>query len=119
MVKVVNHGIQESLMNKVIDGTQGFFNLREEEKKEFEGKHVLDPIRYGTSFNTSKEKTFFWRDYLKVFVHPKFHSPSKPDRYRYTRNLSSSVCRLYLRIIIIFFSYVVILCGSIVRKLDK
>ncbi|KAH0641527.1 hypothetical protein KY289_032501 [Solanum tuberosum] len=78
---VVNHGIQDSLMKKVIDGTQGFFNLREEEKKEFEGKHVLDPIRYGTSFNTSKEKAFFWRDYLKVFVHPKFHSPSKPDRY--------------------------------------
>ncbi|KAL3329636.1 hypothetical protein AABB24_033804 [Solanum stoloniferum] len=78
---VVNHGIQESLMKKVIDGTQGFFNLKEEEKKEFEGKHVLDPIRYGTSFNTSKDKAFFWRDYLKVFVHPKFHSPSKPDRY--------------------------------------
>uniref|UniRef100_M1CHI3 Leucoanthocyanidin dioxygenase n=1 Tax=Solanum tuberosum TaxID=4113 RepID=M1CHI3_SOLTU len=50
---VVNHGIQESLMKKVIDGTQGFFNIREEEKKEFEGKHVLDPIRYGTCFNTS------------------------------------------------------------------
>ncbi|XP_055819962.1 2-oxoglutarate-dependent dioxygenase 19-like [Solanum dulcamara] len=78
---VVNHGIPENLMKDVIDGTEGFFNLREEEKKEFAGKNVLDPIRYGTSFNTSKEKTFFWRDYLKVFVHPQFHSPNKPQGY--------------------------------------
>ncbi|KAM3270564.1 hypothetical protein P3S67_028766 [Capsicum chacoense] len=78
---VVNHGIPENLMKGVIDGTQGFFDLKEEEKKEFEGKHVLDPIRCGTSFNISKEKVFFWRDYLKVFVHPHFHSPSKPQGY--------------------------------------
>lgn len=82
MVQVVNHGIPENLMKDVIDGTEGFFNLREEEKKEFEGKNVLDPIRCGTSFNTSKEKAFFWRDYLKVFVHPQFHSPNKPQGYR-------------------------------------
>lgn len=78
---VVNHGIPENLMKEVINGTEGFFNLREEEKKEFEGKNVLDPIRRGTSFNTSKEKAFFWRDYLKVFVHPHFHSPNKPQGY--------------------------------------
>lgn len=83
VVQVVNHGIPENLIEEVIDGTQGFFNLAEEEKKEFEGKHVLDPIRCGTSFNTSKEKAFFWRDYLKVFVHPQFHFPSKPNGYRY------------------------------------
>lgn len=78
---VVNHGIPKNLMKAVIDGTQGFFNMTEEEKKEFEGKNVLDPIRCGTSFNTSKEKVFFWRDYLKVFVHPHFHSPCKPEGY--------------------------------------
>lgn len=78
---VVNHGIPENLMKEVINGTEGFFNLREEEKKEFEGKNVLDPIRCGTSFNVSKEKAFFWRDYLKVFVHPQFHSPNKPQGY--------------------------------------
>ncbi|XP_060179378.1 2-oxoglutarate-dependent dioxygenase 19-like [Lycium barbarum] len=90
---VVNHGIPENLMKEVIDGTQGFFNMREEEKKEFEGKHVLDPIRCGTSFNASKEKAFFWRDYLKVFVHPKFHSPSKPQGYSDTMSEYSEKTR--------------------------
>ncbi|CAN4111950.1 unnamed protein product [Withania somnifera] len=78
---VVNHGIPENLMKAVIDCTEEFFNLPEKEKQEFVGKHVLDPIRYGTSFNTSKENVFFWRDFLKVFVHPHFHSPSKPQSY--------------------------------------
>ncbi|OIT21826.1 PREDICTED: protein DMR6-LIKE OXYGENASE 2-like [Nicotiana attenuata] len=86
---VVNHGIPESLIKEVIDGTQGFFNLAEEEKKEIEGKHVLDPIRCGTSFNTSKEKAFFWIDYLKVFLHPQFHFPTKPKGYS---DIASEYC---------------------------
>nr|XP_033513597.1 protein DMR6-LIKE OXYGENASE 2-like [Nicotiana tomentosiformis] len=63
------------------DGTHEFFNLLEEEKQEFAGKHVLDPIRCGTNFNASKENAFFWRDYLNVLVHPHFHFPSKPHGY--------------------------------------
>ncbi|XP_009608413.1 2-oxoglutarate-dependent dioxygenase 19 isoform X2 [Nicotiana tabacum] len=79
---VVNHGIPENLIKAVIDCTHEFFNLPEEDKREYAGKHVLDPIRCGTSFNASKENVFFWRDYLKVFVHPQFHSPTKPQGYR-------------------------------------
>ncbi|XP_019168967.1 PREDICTED: protein DMR6-LIKE OXYGENASE 2-like isoform X2 [Ipomoea nil] len=76
---VVNHGIPESLINSVIDVSNEFFNMPKEDKKQFEGKHVLDPIRYGASFNYSKEKALFWRDFLKVFVHPEFHFPSDPQ----------------------------------------
>lgn len=79
---VINHGVEERTMKKMIDGCREFFYLSEEEKREFEGKHVLDPIRCGTSFNESVDKVFFWRDYLKVMVHPKFHSPSKPSGFR-------------------------------------
>ncbi|BFG41233.1 hypothetical protein CerSpe_275070 [Prunus speciosa] len=75
---VINHGVPESLMKAILDGCQGFFDLSEEEKQEFEGKHVLDPIRCGTSFNASVEKVLFWRDFLKVFVYPEFHFPTKP-----------------------------------------
>ncbi|XP_052206112.1 2-oxoglutarate-dependent dioxygenase 19-like isoform X2 [Diospyros lotus] len=75
---VVNHSVAESLMKAVVDGLEEFFNLREDEKQEFEGKHVLDPIRCGTSFNPKMEKVFLWRDFLKVFVHPHFHFPNKP-----------------------------------------
>ncbi|KAI3445766.1 hypothetical protein Pfo_002431 [Paulownia fortunei] len=79
---VVNHGIPEALMRAMLEVTSEFFNLPEEEKPEFQPKNVLDPIRYGTSFNTAKEKIFCWRDFLKVFVHPEFHCPDKPESLR-------------------------------------
>ncbi|XP_065872868.1 2-oxoglutarate-dependent dioxygenase 19-like [Euphorbia lathyris] len=79
--KVINHGVPERLMNSMIDVCKEFFDLPEEEKNKYEGKHVLDPIRCGTSFNTSVEKFFSWRDFLKIFVHPIFHSPTKPVHF--------------------------------------
>ncbi|XP_039174278.1 protein DMR6-LIKE OXYGENASE 2 isoform X2 [Eucalyptus grandis] len=78
---VINHGVPEGQMKAMVDMLMGFFDLTEEEKREFEGKHVLDGIRWGTSFNTSVDKVFFWRDYLKVRVHPEFHCPSKPEGF--------------------------------------
>lgn len=84
--QVVNHGVPESLMKGVITACDEFFNLREEEKEEFEGKHVLDPIRCGTSFHANIDKVFYWRDFLKVFVHPEFHFPDKPTGFRYKLN---------------------------------
>ncbi|WRX15632.1 Non-hem dioxygenase N-terminal domain - like 7 [Theobroma cacao] len=53
---VINHGVPESMMKAIIEACRGFFELTEEEKQEFEGKHVLDPIRCGTSFNVSVDK---------------------------------------------------------------
>ncbi|XP_012069171.2 protein DMR6-LIKE OXYGENASE 2, partial [Jatropha curcas] len=81
---VINHGVPESLMGSLIDTCRGFFDLPEEEKEEYRGKHVLDPIRCGTSFNASTEKVFFWKDFLKILSHPVFHSPSKPAGFRET-----------------------------------
>ena len=83
----MNHGVPKILMDSMLDKCNEFFNLTSEEKREFEGKHVLDPIRCGTSFNTAVEEVNFWRDYLKVMVHPQFHSPSKPPRFRYQQPL--------------------------------
>ncbi|XP_077213203.1 2-oxoglutarate-dependent dioxygenase 19-like isoform X2 [Tasmannia lanceolata] len=79
---VVNHGVPECLRERMLDACHAFFDLTDEEKREYAGKHVLDPIRCGTSFNASVEKIFYWRDYLKVFVHPVFHSPDKPAGFR-------------------------------------
>ncbi|OMO59136.1 Oxoglutarate/iron-dependent dioxygenase [Corchorus olitorius] len=41
---VTNHGVPESMMKAMIEACRAFFELPEEEKQEFEGKHVLDPI---------------------------------------------------------------------------
>ena len=80
---MINHGVGEGLMKEMVEICREFFDLTEEEKRVYETKHVLDPIRYGTSFNPKMEEVFFWRDYLKVLVHPKFHSPPKPTRFRF------------------------------------
>ncbi|PIA51994.1 hypothetical protein AQUCO_01000104v1 [Aquilegia coerulea] len=75
---VINHGIPESLMERMLDMCKDFFDQTEEEKLKCSGEHVLAPIRSGTSFNASVDKVFFWRDFLKVWVHPQFHSPPTP-----------------------------------------
>ena len=84
--QLINHGVEESVMQRIIDATDGFFNLTEEEKKEFEGtKHVLEPISSGTSFSgtPTNGRPLIWRDYYKFIVHPQFNSPYKPAGFRY------------------------------------
>ncbi|XAR53030.1 Flavanone 3-dioxygenase [Bertholletia excelsa] len=53
-----------------------------EEKQAFSGRNIWDPIRFGTGVDVKVEKFFFWRDFLKLFVHPEFHCPSKPEALR-------------------------------------
>nr|POE92788.1 protein srg1 [Quercus suber] len=53
---VINHGVSESLTKAMIASFQEFFDLPEEEKKVFQGNHVMDPIRSSSvfvSFNSS------------------------------------------------------------------
>lgn len=82
-MQVVNHGIPERLREAMLASLKEFFDQTEEEKGEYTGKHVMDPIRYGTG--TTAEDVWYWRDYLKVFAHPVFYSPAKPPGFRYTK----------------------------------
>ncbi|KAL5563942.1 hypothetical protein UlMin_033689 [Ulmus minor] len=76
---LINHGVPESVMKEMINACETFFNLSDEEKKEFRGtKDVLDPIKCGTSFDVAIDKVFLWRDFIKVRSHPQFYSPHKP-----------------------------------------
>jgi isopenicillin N synthase-like dioxygenase len=81
---LVNHGVDERFTKEVMEACMRFFDLPDEEKREFQGKHALDPIIYGTSFNTSDSlgKVYFWRDFIKMEVNPKFHCPTKPPGFR-------------------------------------
>ncbi|CAL2277865.1 unnamed protein product [Prunus armeniaca] len=79
--QVTNHGVPENLMQSMIDVCHRFFDLPEEEKKEFQTRNLLDPIKCGTSFNVDIEKVHLWRDYLKVITHPEFNSLYKPAGY--------------------------------------
>ncbi|KAJ9146485.1 hypothetical protein P3X46_028744 [Hevea brasiliensis] len=75
---VINHGVPKKLRDEIINSTETFFNLTEEEKQEYRGNELLDPIKCGTSFNVRVDKPLMWRDYLKILVHPHFVSPHKP-----------------------------------------
>ncbi|KAI3983786.1 hypothetical protein MKX01_005403 [Papaver californicum] len=87
---VINHGVPESLINEMLNLCLSFFDLNPDEKSDYVGKHVLNPIRCGTSFNTSVEDVYFWRDYLKILVHPDFHAPLKPLAFR---DISYEYCK--------------------------
>ncbi|PIA51992.1 hypothetical protein AQUCO_01000101v1 [Aquilegia coerulea] len=78
---VINHGVPESLMERMLDMCTDFFNLAEEEKLQCAEVDVLAPIRFGTSFNPSVDKVFFWRDFLRVRTHPQFHSLPRPASF--------------------------------------
>ncbi|KAI3880551.1 hypothetical protein MKX03_008815 [Papaver bracteatum] len=81
---VVNHGVPESLKEELINSCMKFFDLSPEEKSVHEVESVvdpciLDPIICGTNFDPASESISFRRDYLRVLVHPVFHSPPKPE----------------------------------------
>ncbi|KAK7363103.1 hypothetical protein VNO77_05233 [Canavalia gladiata] len=87
---LINHTLSNSMVDKMMDQVFAFFSLKEEEKEKYGGKDVMEPIRYGTSFNASLDKVLFWRDFLKIVVHPEFHSPDKPVGFR---DASAEYCR--------------------------
>ncbi|XP_068639139.1 2-oxoglutarate-dependent dioxygenase 19-like [Aristolochia californica] len=97
---VINHGVPEELREAMMEVCTAFFNMPEEEKREYAGKDLLDPIRCGTSFNTSVEKLSYWRDFVKMFVHPNFHSPSKPSNFREISFEYSTTLRKMARILL-------------------
>ncbi|XP_027333910.1 protein DMR6-LIKE OXYGENASE 1-like [Abrus precatorius] len=81
---LINHGVSETLRDELLRTSQSFFDLTEEEKRQYAGEKLFDPIRCGTSFNVMVDKTLFWRDYLKCHVHPHFNAPSKPHGFSET-----------------------------------
>ncbi|KAH7655533.1 Thebaine 6-O-demethylase protein [Dioscorea alata] len=81
---VVNHEIPKRLMDEMLDAFEKFFNQSEEEKNEYINSYAFHPIRYGTSVNTPDNKIRYWRDYVKIFVNPEFHSPAKLFGFRNT-----------------------------------
>ncbi|XAR48530.1 Flavanone 3-dioxygenase [Bertholletia excelsa] len=79
---VVNHSMPRKLMEEMLMACESYFNVPKEDKGEYKGKKLFDPIRSGTSFNVSVDKGLFWREYLKLHVHPQFNAPHKLARFR-------------------------------------
>ncbi|XP_009785264.1 protein DOWNY MILDEW RESISTANCE 6-like [Nicotiana sylvestris] len=84
--RVSNHGIKISVMDEMLKAVEEFFNLPLEEKMRYASEDVMDPVRYGTSLNTSRKHTLHWRDFLRHYGGPVPHSydlwPDNPPCYR-------------------------------------
>ncbi|KAI9200242.1 hypothetical protein LWI28_004819 [Acer negundo] len=78
---VINHGVAKTVRDEMLRASKSFFDQTEEHMQEYAGKKLFDPVRWGTSFNRAVDNTFFWRDYLKVHVHPHFNAPQNPPGF--------------------------------------
>ncbi|XP_059285041.1 protein DOWNY MILDEW RESISTANCE 6-like [Lycium ferocissimum] len=85
--RVTNHGIKISIMDEMLKVIEEFFNLPLEEKMRYASENVMDPVRYGTSLNTSRKHALHWRDFLRHYGGPVPHSynlwPDNPSSYRH------------------------------------
>ncbi|CAA0807351.1 2-oxoglutarate (2OG) and Fe(II)-dependent oxygenase superfamily protein [Striga hermonthica] len=81
---LINHGIPDRVMTAVTEASLEFFELPDHEKKVYEAKSPSDPIKSGTGsvITTSNRRIHLWRDFVKSYVHPNFHSPQKPHVLR-------------------------------------
>ncbi|XP_020689601.1 protein DMR6-LIKE OXYGENASE 2 [Dendrobium catenatum] len=79
---LINHGVPESLRTLMMEAFTEFFDLSEEERREYLGKRILDPIRHEMGISTTAEGEKYSRDFVRIFVHPAMHSPSKPLHFR-------------------------------------
>ncbi|PSS14444.1 Protein DOWNY MILDEW RESISTANCE like [Actinidia chinensis var. chinensis] len=101
--RIINHGIEISLMEEMLKAVEGFFQLPWEEKMKYASEDVMNPVRYGTSLNTPKQHALHWRDYLRHFGHPihnHFHLwPSQPTNYRVvTKEYLEEIWKLAIKI---------------------
>eukprot|EP00253_Pinus_taeda_P001234 PITA_01234 len=95
---VINHGVEESLIREMLRVASEFFELPVEEMNKFISEDMMQPVRYGTSFNHLKDRVFCWRDFLKHYCHPLDTMlplwPSNPSDYRSVMSAYSPKVRL-------------------------
>ncbi|KAL3848923.1 hypothetical protein ACJIZ3_010805 [Penstemon smallii] len=102
--RIVNHGIEARLIEKMLEEVEAFFSLSTEEKMRYASEDVMSPIRYGTSLNSSSKHALHWRDYLRHYGHPfqnSFHLwPNNPTKYRnVAKKYLTEIWQLAMRII--------------------
>ncbi|CAI9091225.1 OLC1v1026190C1 [Oldenlandia corymbosa var. corymbosa] len=102
--QLINHGISEAIVREMKEATRRFFELPYEERAKYMSSDVYTPVRYGTSFNQSKDKVFSWRDFLKITNPTSLPStsscwPSSPlDFRKAVLNYSNETKLLYVMI---------------------
>ncbi|KAK9124055.1 hypothetical protein Sjap_013657 [Stephania japonica] len=102
--QVINHGIPHDDLKNMIDVAKQFFELPFEEREKYMSLDLHAPVRYGTSFSQNSDKTFCWRDLLKLNCHPLSKMlpfwPSSPVKLRQVAALYSKQIKFLFLIII-------------------
>ncbi|XP_071732939.1 probable 2-oxoglutarate-dependent dioxygenase SLC1 [Rutidosis leptorrhynchoides] len=68
--QLINHGVDNEAIGKMIHVSKSFFELPFEERRRYMSPDLYAPVRCGTSFNQNKDGVFCWRDFLKLSCHP-------------------------------------------------
>ncbi|XAR70088.1 Flavanone 3-dioxygenase [Bertholletia excelsa] len=68
--RVKNHGIPQSLIDKVMNTAREFFRLPESERLKNYAEDPFKTTRLSTSFNVQSEKVSNWRDFLRLHCYP-------------------------------------------------
>jgi hypothetical protein len=87
---VVNHGIEATVLDEMIDGVRRFHEQDYEIKKEFYTRDGTKSVIYNTNFDLYQARAANWRDTIYFATAP---SPPKPEELPH-------VCRLLISIII-------------------
>lgn len=86
-MQLINHGVNESLMESVKSGIQEFFSLPMEKKKQF-WQQPEDVEGFGQAFVLSEEQKLDWGDMFYLITLPKHLRkphlfPMLPQPFRY------------------------------------
>ncbi|KAL2336289.1 hypothetical protein Fmac_010735 [Flemingia macrophylla] len=84
--QIVNHGIPEEVVSKMVNVSKEFFRLPESERMKNYSDDPSKATRLSTSFNVKTEKVSNWRDFLRLHCHPLqdyIHEwPTNPPSFR-------------------------------------
>ncbi|KAK2972993.1 hypothetical protein RJ640_022050 [Escallonia rubra] len=72
--QVVNHGIPQSVMDRMIDGVRGFHEQDTEVKKQFYSRDVTRRFIYNSNFDLYQAPAANWRDTISCIM-----APDPPD----------------------------------------
>lgn len=68
--QLVNHGIPDEVIRNMMNGSKRFFEQPLVEREKYMSSDIGNPVRYGTSFNQTRDGVLCWRDFLKLVCYP-------------------------------------------------
>ncbi|KAL2475116.1 1-aminocyclopropane-1-carboxylate oxidase1 [Abeliophyllum distichum] len=74
--QIINHGIQASIMEKVIEGIREFHELETEVKKQYYSRDIKRKISFNSNFDLLQAPSANWRDSIYLNMAP---DPPEPE----------------------------------------